>query len=121
MPSIRMLGIRYALLQIAFCLAWTSAGQIKHSEIGVGRSAMTVDERRKIDDAIKSIYLEREKDPDTAIKKLEQIGERSMQTGYKYGFAKAGLAIANIIINQKPEDDIGQAFTIQRKIKNIIL
>ncbi len=121
MSSLRMLWIRYGLLQAALCLAWVGYGQIKHAESGTGLSEEAVQERRKIDDSIKSVYLERENDPDKAIAKLEQIGEQCRQVGYQYGFGKAGLAIANIIINLKPEEDFNQALIIQQKIRNIIL
>lgn len=121
MPSLRMLCIWYVLLQIAFCIAWGSYGQVKQAETGIGHLADEVEERLKIDEAIKNVYLARESDPDKAIAKLEQIGERSIKVGYQYGFGKVGSAIVNIIINEKPEDDIMRAFNIQRKIKNIML
>jgi signal transduction histidine kinase len=116
-----MLWIRYTLLQAALCLAWMGYGQIKHAEDRGNLSDEAVRERRKIDDSIKSFYLKRESDPDKAIAKLEEIGEESRQAGYPYGFAKAGLAIANIIINLKPEEDFNRALAIQQKIRNIIL
>lgn len=121
MSFIRLRYITYSLLFFLLLDANATLGQIQQSEIGISKIEAFEKACKSIDDTIKILYLQRESDPDATIKALERIGEKSLSIGYKYGYAKTGVSIANIIINLKPEEDVKEALVIQKKIKDIIL